>query len=129
MELFTRERLIDEMFKDGMSIHKFTAMALPEHVIDILDPLMFFGEDNEDVNDDKHKDDIDERATIEDHHVNVSRGIKDCFISVFRIGLSCSTTSRDGRVPMNVAVNEMNAIRDTFLKFKMGNKRRKSQVR
>ncbi|KAM3737674.1 hypothetical protein ACB098_09G074500 [Castanea mollissima] len=117
------------MFKDGMSIHKFIAMALLEYAIDILDPLMFFGEDNEDVNDDKHKDDIDERATIKDHHVNASKNIKDCFISVFRIGLLCSTTSRDEQVSMNVVINKMNAIRDTFLKFKMGNKRRKRQVR
>ncbi|KAM4078854.1 hypothetical protein ACB094_09G071900 [Castanea mollissima] len=129
LELFTRKRPIDEMFKDGMSIHKFIAMALLEYAIDILDPLMFFGEDNEDVNDDKHKDDIDERATIKDHHVNASKRIKDCFISVFRIGLLCSTTSRDEQVPMNVVINKMNAIRDTFLKFKMGNKRRKRQVR
>ncbi|KAL4606184.1 hypothetical protein ACB092_09G084100 [Castanea dentata] len=129
LELFTGKKPIDEMFRDGMNIHQFTAMAFPEHVIDILDPLMFFGEDDEDVNDDKHKDDIDERVTIEDHHVNVSRRIKDCFISVFQIGLSCSTTSRDERVPMNVVVNKMNAIRDTFLKFKMGNKRRKSEDR
>ena len=93
LELFTGKRHIDEIFKDGLSIHKFTTMALPEHVMDILDLLMFFQEEDEDVNDDKHKDDIEERAIIEDQHVNVSSRIKDCLISVFRIGLSCSTTS------------------------------------
>lgn len=71
------------MFKDGMDIYKFTAMALPEHVMYILDPLMFFGEEDEDVKDDKHKDDIEEGAIIEDQHVNVSSKIKDCLISVF----------------------------------------------
>ena len=128
LELFTGKRPIDEMFKDGMNIYNFTAMALPEHVMDILDPLMFFGEEDEDVNDDEHKDDIEERAIIEDpedQHVNVSSRIKDCLISVFRIGLSCSTTSRDERVPMNVVVNEMNAIRDTFLKYKMRKQKKK----
>ncbi|XP_075637276.1 LRR receptor-like serine/threonine-protein kinase EFR isoform X1 [Castanea sativa] len=125
LELFIGKRPIDEMFKDGMNIYNFTAMALPEHVMDILDPLMFFGEEDEDVNDDKHKDDIEERAIIEDQHVNVSRKIKDCLISVFRIGLSCSTISQDERVPMNVVVNEMNAIRDTFLKYKMRKQKKK----
>ena len=119
LELFTGKRPIDEMFKDGMNIYNFTAMALPEHVMNILDPLMFFGEEDEDVNDDRHNVDIEERAIIEDQNVNVSSRIKDCLISVFQIGLSCSTTSRDERVPMNVVVNEMNAIRDTFLKYKM----------
>ncbi|KAM4078853.1 hypothetical protein ACB094_09G071800 [Castanea mollissima] len=125
LELFIGKRPIDEMFKDGMNIYNFTAMALPEHVMDILDPLMFFGEEDEDVNDDKHKDDIEERAIIEDQHVNVSRKIKDCLISVFRIGLSGSTISQDERVPMNVVVNEMNAIRDTFLKYKMRKQKKK----
>ncbi|XP_075637277.1 LRR receptor-like serine/threonine-protein kinase EFR isoform X2 [Castanea sativa] len=101
LELFIGKRPIDEMFKDGMNIYNFTAMALPEHVMDILDPLMFFGEEDEDVNDDKHKDDIEERAIIEDQHVN------------------------DERVPMNVVVNEMNAIRDTFLKYKMRKQKKK----
>ena len=30
LELFTGKRRIDEIFKDGLSIHKFTTMALPE---------------------------------------------------------------------------------------------------
>jgi hypothetical protein len=116
--MFTGKRPIDEMFKEGMSIHKFTAMALPEHVMDIIDPLMFLEEDEEDANDERNEDDIEERAIIEEaHHVNVSSRIKDCMISVFQIGLSCSTTPPDERMPANV-VNEMKAIRDTFLKLR-----------
>ena len=117
--MFTGKRPIDEMFKEGMSIHKFTAMALPEHVMDIIDPLMFLEEDEEDANDERNEDDIEERAIIEEaHHVNVSSRIKDCMISVFQIGLSCSTTPPDERMPANVVVNEMKAIRDTFLKLR-----------
>ena len=129
LELFTGKRPIDEMFKDGMNIYNFTAMALPEHVMDILDPLMFFGEEDEDVNDDEHKDDIEERAIIEDpedQHVNVSSRIKDCLISVFRIGLSCSTTSRDERVPMNVLSMKWIQLEICFLNIRWGNGRRKS---
>ena len=47
---------------------------------------MFFGEEDEDVNDDKHKDAIEERAIIKDQHVNVSSRIKFCLKSVFKIG-------------------------------------------
>uniref|UniRef100_A0A2N9FBF8 non-specific serine/threonine protein kinase n=1 Tax=Fagus sylvatica TaxID=28930 RepID=A0A2N9FBF8_FAGSY len=121
LEMFIGKRPIDEMFKDGLSIHKFTAMALPEHVMDIVDLFIFFEEDKEDDDDDeRNEDDIEDRAIIEedDPHVNVSRGVKDCLMSVFQIGLSCSTTSLDERMPANVIVNEMNLIRDTFLKFK-----------
>ena len=114
------------MFIDGLSIHKFTSMALPEHVMDIVDPSMFFEEDGKDVGDDRNEDDIEDKAIIEEvPHLNVSSKIKDCLISVFEIGLSCSTTSPDERMPTNIVVKEMNAIRDTFLKFKRGNRNRR----
>ena len=118
LEMFTGKRPIDEMFQDGLSIHKFTAMALLEHVMDIIDPLMFFEEDGEDADNERNEDDREERSIIEDHHVNVSSRIKDCLISIFQIGLSCCATSPDERMPTNVVVNEMNSIRGTFLKFK-----------
>ncbi|XP_065624253.1 probable LRR receptor-like serine/threonine-protein kinase At3g47570 [Quercus suber] len=125
LEIFTGKKPIDEMFIDGLSIHRFTSMALPEHVMDIVDPSMFFEEDEEDVDDDRNEDDIEDRAMIEEEpHLNVSSRIKDCLISMFEIGLSCSTTSPNERMPTNVVVNELNAIRDTYLKFKKGNRRR-----
>ena len=121
LEMFIRKRPIDEMFKDGLSIHKFIAMALPTHVMDIVDPSMFFEEDEENAN-----DDIEEMQIIEENcHVNVSSNIKECLISVFQIGLLCSKTSPDERIPTNVLVNEMNAIRDKFLKLEKENRRRR----
>ena len=120
LEMFVGKSPIDEMFKDGMSIHQFTAMALPEHVMDIVDSSMFFEEDEEDVD-----NDIEEIQIIEEEsHVNVSSRIKDCLISVFQIGFLCSKTSPDERIPTNVVVTEMNTIRDKFLKLKKQNRRR-----
>ena len=125
LEMFTGKKPIDEMFIDGLSIHRFTSIALPEHIMDIVDPSMFFEEDEEDVDDERNEDDIEDRAiTEEEPHLNVSSNIKHCLISVFEIGLSCSTTSPDERMPANVVVNEMNAIRDTYLKFQKENRRR-----
>ena len=122
LEMFIGKRPTDEMFKNGMSIHQFTAMALPEHIMDYVDSSMFFEEDEEDVD-----DDVEEKQIIEeDFNVNVNSRIKDCLISVFQIGLLCSKTSPDERIPTNVVVNEMKAIRDGFLKFKKGNRRKLS---
>ena len=120
LEMFIGKRPIDEMFKDGLSIHKYIAMALPEHVMDIVDSSMFFVEDDEDVNNDI----VERTITEEDPHVIVSNRIKECLIYVLQIGLSCSKTSPDERMPTNVVVSEMNTIRDTFLKFKKKNTRR-----
>ncbi|XP_050241844.1 probable LRR receptor-like serine/threonine-protein kinase At3g47570 [Quercus robur] len=74
LEMFTGKKPIDEMFIDGLSIHKFTSMALPEHVMDIVDPSMFFEEDGEDVGDERNEDDIEDRAIIEEvPHLNHGR--------------------------------------------------------
>ena len=126
LEMFTGKRPSDEMFKDGLSIHKFTTTALRDHIMDIVDSSMFFENGGEDASDKRHEDDLEESVIIEDRHVNVSCEIKDHLISVFQIGLSCSTTSPDERMPTNIVVKEMNAIRDTFLKVKRGNRRRMS---
>ena len=57
LKIFTGKKLIDKMFIDGLSIHKFTSMALPEHVMDIVESSMFFEEDEEDVGDERNEDD------------------------------------------------------------------------
>ena len=125
LEMFTGKRPIDEMFNDGLSIHRFIAMALPENVMNIVDPSMFLERGNEDVDDENHENDIEESAIIEDHHVNISSRIKDFLITVFQIGLSCSSTLSNERMPANVVVKEMTTVRDTFLKFNRGNRRRR----
>ena len=57
LKIFTGKKLIDKMFIDGLSIHKFTSMALLEHVMDIVESSMFFEEDEEDVGDERNEDD------------------------------------------------------------------------
>ena len=122
LEMLIGKRPTDEVFKDGQNIHTFIAMALPEHVIDIIDPLMFFEEDEEEVDDTRNEQDVEGRAIIEEEnlHVNVSSRMIDCLMSVFQIGLSCSANSPNERIPINVVVNEMNAIRDIVHKLKKG---------
>jgi hypothetical protein len=44
LEMFIGKRPTDDMFKNGRSIQKFTARALPECVMDIVDLSMPFEE-------------------------------------------------------------------------------------
>ncbi|PON76722.1 hypothetical protein PanWU01x14_034080 [Parasponia andersonii] len=37
METFTRRRSTDEMFKDNFNLHRFSKMALPERLVQIMD--------------------------------------------------------------------------------------------
>jgi serine/threonine protein kinase len=115
LEMFTGKRPTDDMFKEGLSIQKFTALALPERVMDIVDLSMPF-EENEDDDDETNNVDIEESAIIEevDHHFNTRSRVVDCLISVLQIGLLCSATSPHERLPTNDVVNKMKAIRDAF---------------
>jgi serine/threonine protein kinase len=115
LEMFTGKRPTDDMFKDDLSIHKFTAMALQlGRVVDIVDSSMPF---EEDADDETNKDDIEESAIIKeiDCHFNAKSRMKDCLVSVLQIGLLCSATSPRMRIPINLVVNKLSEIRDSFL--------------
>ncbi|XP_070665209.1 probable LRR receptor-like serine/threonine-protein kinase At3g47570 [Malus domestica] len=52
LEMFTGKRPTDGMLGDGISIHNFTAMAMPNHATDIVDAsLLIEGEDADDIDD------------------------------------------------------------------------------
>ncbi|XP_062004695.1 probable LRR receptor-like serine/threonine-protein kinase At3g47570 [Rosa rugosa] len=121
LEMFTGKRPTDEMFKDGLSIHQFTAMAFPDRVMDIVDTslLLETDEDKDNDDDDKYSNDIQERpiAGYQDIGLVKARRLEECLVSVMQIGLSCSTVSPSERILMNVVVNKMTAIRDSYLKL------------
>ncbi|XP_060674151.1 putative receptor-like protein kinase At3g47110 [Ziziphus jujuba] len=115
LELFTGKRPTDDMFKDGLSIHQFVAMALPNHVMDIVDPSLLLEDDNREEN----ESDIEEIAIIEvNRQVNAGKGTNDCLVSVMQIGVICSKFLPGERMLMNAVVNKMQAIRESYLKCK-----------
>lgn len=123
LEMFTGKRPTDDMFKDGLSIHQFTAMAFPDRVMDIVDTslLLETDENNDDDfdEDDKYSKDIQERPTAGHKDIGLvnARGLQECLVSVMQVGLLCSSISPKERILMNVVVNKMNAIRDSYLKL------------
>jgi serine/threonine protein kinase len=106
LEMFIGKRPTDDIFKDGMSIHNVTAMALPKCVMDIVDSSMPF---EEGADDEANNDDIEENC-----HFNARSRVADCLVSVLQIGLLCSATSPHERLPRNDVVNKLRAIRDVF---------------
>lgn len=119
LEMFTGRRPTDDMFKDGLSIHQFTAMAFPNRVMDIVDTSLLLIETDEDNDDDKYSNDIKERPKAGHKDIGQvnARGLEECLVSVRQVGLLCSAISPKERILMNVVVNKMNAIRDSYLKL------------
>ncbi|KAJ0085696.1 hypothetical protein Patl1_07635 [Pistacia atlantica] len=107
------------MFKDNLNIRNFVSTAFPNHVMDIVDPSLLFEEENED-------DGVEETMirNFESHRNNKNK-MEEFLVPMLRIGLMCSTTSPRERMTMNDVVNNLKAIRDSFLKSKERNRRRR----
>ncbi|KAL7208899.1 hypothetical protein ACSBR1_030603 [Camellia fascicularis] len=88
--MFTGKKPTDDMFKDHLNLHIFVKNALPERVMEIVDPYILL----------EHK---------------TRRWIKDCMVSILRIGVACSMESPRDRVEMGSVISELHDIKNTFL--------------
>ncbi|CAL5420314.1 unnamed protein product [Camellia sinensis] len=122
LEMFTGKRPTDDIFQDGLSLHKFVTMAFPKCIMDIVDPSLLIGGGE---NDDENGEVIREREIIKEDDTQTSaRKREECLVAVMRVGLSCSNAESRERVTMDDVVNIMHAIRDSFLGLKNKNWRR-----
>ncbi|THG06145.1 hypothetical protein TEA_018155 [Camellia sinensis var. sinensis] len=80
----------DDMFKDHLNLHNFVKNAFPERVMEIVDPYILL----------EHK---------------TTRWIKDCMVSILRIGVACSMESPRDRVEMGSVISELHNIKNTYL--------------
>ncbi|XP_068328187.1 probable LRR receptor-like serine/threonine-protein kinase At3g47570 [Pyrus communis] len=119
LEMFTGKTPTDDMFIEGLSIYKFVAMALPDHVMDVVDPsLLLDFEADGSVNDDRY-----ERTTLprrNNRGIVKAKKVEECLFAVMQIGLSCCVVSPRKRMLLNMVVGKMSAIRDSYLKVQEG---------
>ncbi|TYG51750.1 hypothetical protein ES288_D10G285000v1 [Gossypium darwinii] len=110
LEMFTGKRPTDERFKEGLSLHNFVKTALPERMIEIIDPILL----QERV----------KQGTITDITLggNIIENDKflQCMNSILEIGLTCSTESPSERVDMCDVVTELCSIRDQIYLTRLG---------
>ncbi|XP_077226278.1 N6-adenosine-methyltransferase non-catalytic subunit MTB-like [Tasmannia lanceolata] len=103
LEIFVGKRPTDDMFKDGLSLHKFVQLSLPNRVMEILDPLILLEDD-------------EERATnIAENYNDKIRRLQECLVSLVRTGVVCSAESPRERMEMADVVKEMCSIRNIYL--------------
>ncbi|CBI17206.3 unnamed protein product, partial [Vitis vinifera] len=101
LQMLTGRRPIEHMFSDGLSLHSFSKMALPERVMEIADSTLV-GESGEAINNIANHGDMEGR-------------MQDCLASIARIGVACSEESPGGRMDIKDVVMELNIIKEVFL--------------
>ncbi|KAL0283622.1 UNVERIFIED_CONTAM: Receptor kinase-like protein Xa21 [Sesamum angustifolium] len=92
LEIFTNRRPTDDSFAEYINLHNFVSTVLPDHVIEIVDPLIQI-----------------------EHDMNMISKIKDCTVSILNIGVACSRESPTERMLMTDVVIELHKIKDCYL--------------
>ncbi|KAF5179515.1 Receptor kinase-like protein xa21, partial [Thalictrum thalictroides] len=96
LEMFTRKRPTDDIFLNGLSLHNYAKMSLPNQVIGIVDPLVLL-EDN----------------TVEQS--NTRARLEECLVSTITLGVTCSAEAPTGRMTMSDVVPELLHIKKHYL--------------
>ncbi|XP_020089174.1 probable LRR receptor-like serine/threonine-protein kinase At3g47570 isoform X2 [Ananas comosus] len=96
LEMFTGMSPIDDKFKDGLSLRGYVraAAASPEHLMDIIDRNLH---------------------SVDNDMAYREECVRDCVVSVFDCGLSCSNESPYERCDMTKVSKELSAARETLL--------------
>lgn len=108
LEMFTAKRPTDDLFSNECSPYEYVATALPEQVMKIVDPLLLsYLESNN--GSDKMLDD-NGRNMVEIKESEMS----SFFLSIFKMGLSCASTSPLDRIPMKYVTAQLQKIKKGF---------------
>lgn len=111
LEIFTGKKPTDEAFEGGMGIGRFVAMAIPDHVMDIIDPSLVANEENEEFEGEEKS--IKRSYEIEGQAKGL---LEDCIVSLMEIGVSCSVTAPNERMSITEVVNKLHVIKNSFIR-------------
>ncbi|GJY79969.1 kinase-like domain-containing protein [Tanacetum coccineum] len=92
LEVMTGKKPTDDMFIDGLSLHKFAYMALPDHAVDVID---------------------NDAIVLQSTEANAKK-VEECLAATIKIGVSCSMDSPPQRMKIEIVVIELQRILDVL---------------
>ncbi|MFS7956984.1 putative protein kinase RLK-Pelle-LRR-XII-1 family [Helianthus anomalus] len=100
LEVMTGKKPTDDIFDEGLNLHKFASMALPDHVTNVVDDNFLkvcqkdeFAMQNQEENE---------------------KMINECLASIVKIGVACSLDSPQQRMDIKKVVHGLQHISDTL---------------
>ncbi|XP_050250719.1 probable LRR receptor-like serine/threonine-protein kinase At3g47570 [Quercus robur] len=123
LEIFLGKRPTDNMFKDGLNLHNFAKMALPEKLVQIVDPILLPREVDEAptaiVAARAYNNGNEIQVDVEAHGIpnlcQMDPNVHKCLVSILEIGLACSMESPKDRMKMKEVTRELHMIKKAFL--------------
>lgn len=106
--MITGKRPTDPMFEEGLNLHNFVKMFLPDNVLDVLDPIIL-NNIEEQTAASASEEQMAGTASSDNGSRNGNKG-KDCLISMLKLGVACSMESPEDRMDMNSVVLELHSV-------------------
>lgn len=103
LEMVTGKKPTDIMFEGDLNLHNFARMALPDHVMDIVDLTL--------INDDG---DLDTSSNQRLQQARLNCKI-ECLSSMVKIGVACSVASPQDRMNTTNVVHELQSVKNILL--------------
>nr|GMD90097.1 probable LRR receptor-like serine/threonine-protein kinase At3g47570 [Ipomoea batatas] len=100
LEIFTGKSPTCDIFNNGLTLHNYIKMAIPEQVIEIVDPKLFH-----------------EEANATPKTFVLGDRILECLVSIFKIGIACSMELPRDRMNIDNAIKELRSIKDTLVQL------------
>ncbi|ONI22234.1 hypothetical protein PRUPE_2G116100 [Prunus persica] len=104
LEMFTGKRPTDDMFQGTSNLHGFVKEALPEQVIEIVDPVLVQEKVDREMSSANNRLNEDSKSA----HIR----IEESWISVLEIGVACSAELPRERLDITDSMAEMCRIRN-----------------
>ncbi|KAM7462584.1 hypothetical protein LguiA_030705 [Lonicera macranthoides] len=104
LEMITERSPIDPLFDDGLSLHNYALNALPDCVMEIVKPKL----------PSNHGEEVIPTASNNNRSGEESRKgnqMKECLVSMIKIGVSCSMDSPQDRMDLTDVVRELYSVK------------------
>ncbi|KAG7945902.1 hypothetical protein I3843_14G011300 [Carya illinoinensis] len=105
LEMFTGKRPTDDMFKDDFSLHEFVKGALPERLVDVVDPVLLWEREDHGASRSR-SDDASYQSQI------TSSNIQECLSLILGVGVACSMELPKERMNIKDVLAELHSIRE-----------------
>ncbi|KAM7466685.1 hypothetical protein LguiB_014247 [Lonicera macranthoides] len=104
LEMITGRSPIDPIFNEGLNLHNFAKMALPDHVKEIVEPKLL--RNNEEEVEITTSNNV--QSGGESRNGNAK---EDCLISMVKVGVACSMESPQDRMDFNHVIHELYSVK------------------
>ncbi|KAK4566995.1 hypothetical protein RGQ29_003015 [Quercus rubra] len=99
LEMITGKRPTDSVFEGGLNLHNYASMAVPDGVMEVVDPKVL--------------NNVDE--VLGNYNGCLANKIKECLISMVKVGVACSMELPQERWDISKAISELHLVRDIIL--------------